>query len=146
MWPMHAPVLTPLKRASVRPPRCPREVLQGAGHLQRFFHTAAQGSGTDYRQNIARPHRAFSNRLDSRPLADADAGRPGLAVDAVRIEQRGVDGGAFDRRAFRRQISLGQRDRAGQSAFPGPVRWQNHVVRINAVFLLKNLAQTFAPV
>ena len=107
-WPMQAPVLTPLKRPSVMTATCLPQERFFSAPVTWSVSSMPLPSGPAQITTMISPGRTspFSDRLDAGPLADEDAGRTGLAVDAVRIHQRWVDGRALDHRALRGEVAL----------------------------------------
>src|SRR5712692_1310428 len=100
----------------------PREMLERGCDLVDLLHPRAQGPAADQNQDVARLETARALALDGRDgvaLAREDARGSGLAVDAVGIHHRGIDGGALDHRALGRQVAAGKRDGAGE---PGLAR------------------------
>ena len=91
-WPMHAPVETPEKRASVSTATClPKlQVLQRRGDLIDLLHARSHRAAADQHQHVARLDAIGAVALDRR---DGRASRvvktragPDLAIDAVGID------------------------------------------------------------
>ena len=83
------------------------------------------------------------DRGDRVALAREDPRRPGLAIDAVRVDHARVDRRALDHRAARGEVPARERDGAREPLLPGPARAHDHVVGIDAV-LLEQIAREAA--
>ncbi len=148
MWPMQAPVETPEKRASVRTATCfpQSEVFQGAGDLVDFFHARAHRAAADEDDDVVGFDLAVLDGGDGGAFGGEDAGRAGVAVDAVGVDDGGVDGGAFDDGAFGGEVADGEGDGAGKAALAGAVGAHDDVVGIDVVLLAQDVAKAGAAV
>ena len=120
---MHAPVETPLNRASVSTATClPKsQILERRGDLVGLLHARAHRPAADQHEHVAGldPSGPALDRRDRRRLASVNtARRAGLAVDAVRIDDGRIDRRALDDRAFGRQVAARERDRATSARAP----------------------------
>src|SRR5689334_6241308 len=91
-----------------------RQVLERGSQLIGFFHASAQRAAPCKDNNVTRLNGAFLNGRDGMSFAHENAGRAFFAVNTVRINDRGIDGGAFNDRPFRGEISDRKRDSAGE--------------------------------
>ena len=104
---MHAPVETPLKRASVRTATClPNgRYLSARRELIGLLHARAHRPAADQHEHVAGVNASRLDRGDRRRLGDEDLGRAGEAIHAVGIDHRRIDRRALDHRAFRREVA-----------------------------------------
>src|SRR5262249_32831964 len=110
------------------------QVLEGTRDLIDLLHAGAHGPAADKDEDVAGLDALGAVGFDGGDggaLAREDAGRAGLAVDAVGVDDRWIDGGALDDRAFRGQIAARKRDRARQAALAGALRTHDNVIGVD---------------
>src|SRR5207244_1967790 len=84
------------------------QMAKGGGDLVNFFHAGAHRSTTDEHEHVSRLEALRSPALDGGdggPLADEDARGPNLPVNAVGVNDAGIDRRALDHRSFGGQVA-----------------------------------------
>ena len=119
--------------------------LQRAGDLVGLLHAGAHGADAGEDHDIAGDDRAGAERGDGGGFAGEDAGGAGLAIDAVGIDDRGIERGGFDDGAFGREIADGENHGAGEAAFAGHFGGHDDVVGVHAVTIEEDFAETRSP-
>ncbi len=89
MWPMHAPVETPEKRASVSSATClpMRQMFQRAGDLVGFLHARAHRADAGQHQHVAGLDSSFFDRGHRVFFIHKNPRRSFLLINSVRIQQ-----------------------------------------------------------
>jgi hypothetical protein len=79
--------------------------------IDRRTHAGAHRSAADQYEHVAWLNAAVLDRRNRGRLREKHLGRAGEAIHAVGVEDGGIDGGALDDRAVRREIPAGQAHR-----------------------------------
>ena len=82
--------------------------------------------------------------MDGGPFGEEDAGRAGLAIDAVGIDDGGVDGGALDDGPLRGDVAAREGHGGSQPTRSGQFGGHDDRVGIDAILLAEDFAKSFA--
>src|SRR5436190_1178502 len=94
------------------------KVAQGGSDLVDLFHARAHGAATDEYDNVAGLDFSVLDGADDGTFGGEDFGGAGLAVNAVRVHDAGVDARALDDGTLRGEVAAGEGDGAGKPARP----------------------------
>src|SRR5437867_840001 len=122
----------------------PRQMAERGGDLVDLLHARAHRAAADEYHDVAclqRPRPAALDGGDRVALAGKDPRRPYLYIDTVSAHHAGIDGGALDDRALRRQVAPRERHGTGEPARARQLGIHDHVVGSHAVHGLEPLAQ-----
>ena len=127
----------------------PLQMFERGGQLIGLFHAAAHWPAPDDNQNITGLHllvgaSAF-DRCHRGPFTGEDARRADLAIDAVGVDDTGVDRRTLDHRPFGAEVADREGDGAGQAAFAGGFGVHDHVIRVDAILRKENVAHPLTP-
>ena len=138
--PMHAPVETPEKRASVISATRRPNGRNLSAEVSWYVSSMPEPSGPRPASTITSPGsigapRDALDRRDHVPLAREHPGRAGEPIDAVVVEHAWVDGRALDHAAAGREVALGEADGRGHPLRTRAVGRADDVVRVDPVGL-----------
>lgn len=119
---MHAPLLTPEKRASVSSATSFPQLRCFSAEVTWQISSMSVPNGLPQISTITSPGSkqalgaAALNRLYCRPLAGEHARPPVFTVHAIGIDDAGIDCGTFDDGSIGREVAAWERDRTRESA------------------------------
>src|SRR5580700_7096282 len=92
-----------------------RERFEGGGELINLLHACAARTATDEHHHVARCDLAGLDGGDGSRFCGKNARRAPMVEDAFSADEAGVDGGAADDGATRREVAGGKADGEGEA-------------------------------